>query len=226
MSEIQVATTHYDDWLQYHRKARWVSYWHQITEVLAVKPATCLEIGIGAGFVRDALTKQGLKVTTVDIDEGLGVDRVGDVRNLPCEDGEFDVVLCSQVLEHIPWAAVPSAVAELRRVCRTHSIVSLPQSGTGFGLSFGISVSAVGSRNVELLCGYLTHDSIGSTDSITGRCCRAERDSELFGGYSPTDSRSTGSSRCQSSRTTGTTFCSHLATATGYLATAEKVLLR
>jgi hypothetical protein len=142
MSELQVASTHYDNWLHYHRKARWISYWHQITEVLAVKPTTCLEVGVGAGFVRDVLSKQGVKVTTVDIDQGLGVDRVGDVRDLPCQDREFDVVLCSQVLEHIPWPAVPSAIAELRRICRTHSVVSLPQSGTGFGLSFGVSVGS------------------------------------------------------------------------------------
>lgn len=139
MSEIQVARAHYDDWLTYHRKARWISYWHQITEVLATRAATCLEIGIGAGFVRDALVKQGVAVTTVDIDQELGVDRVGDVRNLPCKDGEFDAVLCSQVLEHVPWQDVPRGVSELRRVCRTHSVVSLPQSGVGVGLSFGVS---------------------------------------------------------------------------------------
>ncbi len=139
VSEIQVASAHYDDWLHYHRKARWSSYWHQITEVLAVRPSTCLEIGIGAGFVRDALVKQGVAVTTVDIDQQLGVDRVGDVRSLPCGDGEFDVVLCSQVLEHVPWPDVPRGIAELRRVCRRHAIVSLPQSGFGFALTLGVS---------------------------------------------------------------------------------------
>lgn len=140
MSEIQVVSSHYDDWLRYNKKARWVSYWHQITEVLATGASSCLEIGTGFGVVRDVLVRSGLHVTTVDIDKALGVDRVGDVRDLPCGENEFDTVLCAQVLEHIPWHDVPLAVAELRRVCRTHAVVSLPQSGLGLGASMGVAV--------------------------------------------------------------------------------------
>ena len=139
MTEIQVERSHYD-WLPYNRKARWISYWHQITEVLATGGRTCLEIGTGSGFVRDALVKQGMTVTTVDIDPGLGVDRVGDVRRLPAEAREVDVVLCSQVLEHIPWQDVPAALAEIHRVCRSHAVISVPQAGLALGLSLGARV--------------------------------------------------------------------------------------
>jgi 2-polyprenyl-3-methyl-5-hydroxy-6-metoxy-1,4-benzoquinol methylase len=100
-SQPQVEPSHYRG-LDYNTKGRWASYWHQISEVLDVSPASCLEVGVGAGYVRHALQENGVTVTTVDIDPRLGVDRVGDVSALSCADGEFDVVLCAQVLEHVP----------------------------------------------------------------------------------------------------------------------------
>jgi Methyltransferase domain len=137
VTESQVSLEHYD-WATYNLKGRWASYWHQIDEALRTGAATCLEVGTGAGVVRDTLRSLGVAVTVVDIDAALGADRVSDVRDLAAGDEEFDVVLCSQVLEHVPWADVPRAVAELRRVCRTHAIVSLPQSGTDVAAMVGL----------------------------------------------------------------------------------------
>jgi len=42
--------------------------------------------------------------------------RQGNLESLPFEDGAFDLVLCSQVIEHVPVAE--RAVAELHRVLR------------------------------------------------------------------------------------------------------------
>jgi SAM-dependent methyltransferase len=141
-----VSPEHYD-WTTYNIKGRWVSYWHQVTEVVATGAKSVLEIGTGTGAVRDTLRGMGIEVTVVDIDAALGVDRVGDVRALPATDGEFDVVLCSQVLEHVPWADVPKAVAELRRVCRTHAIVSIPQSGVDVGMA--VTLPSAGTRRLH-----------------------------------------------------------------------------
>src|SRR5690606_32772432 len=55
--------------------------------------------------------------TGLDMQPGEGVDRVGDMHQLPPEwSGRFSAVLCSEVLEHVarPWIALP----ELRRVIR------------------------------------------------------------------------------------------------------------
>jgi SAM-dependent methyltransferase len=140
MSNIQVAAGHYDDWVVYNKKARWASYWHQVTEVLRTDARSCLEIGTGSGVVKRILTGMGVEVTSVDIDDDLSPDLIGDVRALPCEAGSFDVVLASQVLEHIPWPDVPTALSELHRVSRSHSVVSLPQAGVNVGLALGVHV--------------------------------------------------------------------------------------
>jgi SAM-dependent methyltransferase len=50
----------------------------------------------------------------VDVDRNAAADLVGTVEALPVEDASFDVVLCTQVLEHCDDPA--RAVAELRRV--------------------------------------------------------------------------------------------------------------
>jgi SAM-dependent methyltransferase len=50
----------------------------------------------------------------VDVVENPHADLHGAVESLPVEDGSFDVVLCTQVLEHVDDPAV--AVRELHRV--------------------------------------------------------------------------------------------------------------
>jgi SAM-dependent methyltransferase len=52
----------------------------------------------------------------VGVDIGPNADLVGTVESLPVEDASFDVVLCTQVLEHCDDPA--RAVRELRRVTR------------------------------------------------------------------------------------------------------------
>lgn len=145
----QVAPGHYD-W-GYSHKARWSSYWHQIDEVLAVNPATCLEVGSGAGIVEWVLRSSGVALVTVDIDERLGVDRVGSVTDLPAEDGEFDVVLCAQVLEHLPWDQFPVALQELARVADKRVVVSLPQCGRPIKLDVTLPTRGFGGRSWQFL---------------------------------------------------------------------------
>jgi len=52
--------------------------------------------------------------TSSDIEAREGVDVVADAHNLPFRDGEFEVILCSEVLEHLHTPEV--AIAEMYRV--------------------------------------------------------------------------------------------------------------
>lgn len=148
MTEPQVSPAHYAT-LAYDTQARWASYWHQIDEVLRVRPRSCLAIGVGSGVVHTRLRERGLNVITVDIDEALEPDRVGDVRALPAADHEFDVVLCAQVLEHVPFGDVGVALSEIARVARERAVVTVPTFGRTIELSFRVPpfrrVSWVGS---------------------------------------------------------------------------------
>ena len=88
----------YQKFHQYDYLSRWVSYWHQIDEVLKMDPKNVLEIGIGNKTVTDYLKKQGVAVTTLDINPKLKPDIVGSVLKIPVADGFFDVILCAEVL--------------------------------------------------------------------------------------------------------------------------------
>ena len=110
----------------YNTKERFASYWHQINEVLSRNPHDLLEVGIGNGFVNKYLKERRVQATSVDINTELGPDVVADVRELPFEDGKFEMSVCYEVLEHMPYESFLRGLSELRRVSREYVVISLP----------------------------------------------------------------------------------------------------
>lgn len=121
----QVDPSHYRN-MVYDSKERYISYWHQIDEVVRAKPQKVLEVGIGNGFVHRELRRHGLSVTTLDADARLEPDVVGSVTELPFERGAFDVACCFETLEHLPWDLLGKAASELARVSSRAVLLSLP----------------------------------------------------------------------------------------------------
>ena len=110
----------------YDTKERFISYWHQIDETMRLAPRRVLEVGIGNGFVSRYLMRRGIAVTTLDVVAELEPRIVGSVLSLPFEPLAFDMAVCCEVLEHLPYEAFPRALGELRRVSRGHVLLSLP----------------------------------------------------------------------------------------------------
>jgi SAM-dependent methyltransferase len=81
--------------------------------------AKVLSVGAG-GDVNARLRKQGqvrrFSVVELDIDPARGPDLVGDVCTYPLGEAEFDVVLISEVLEHLhsPHLAIENLARALR----------------------------------------------------------------------------------------------------------------
>lgn len=114
----------------YDSKERFCSYWHQIDEVLQLKPSKVLEIGVGNSFVTRYLQGKGANVTTLDIAYDLQPDVSGSVLTIPFINASFDAVSCCQVLEHLPYENFPESLKELARVSQCHVIISLPDATT------------------------------------------------------------------------------------------------
>ena len=90
-----------------------------------------IDVGCGGGILTEALARQGARVTGIDMAEApLAVARLHqaesgtdvDYRHATAEDiasqaaGQFDVVTCLEMLEHVPSpAAVVKACAEIVR---------------------------------------------------------------------------------------------------------------
>ena len=113
----------------YDNKRRLASYWHQVDECLALGGKSVLVIGQGSGLPSLLLERQGFEVTTVDIQPELKPTVLADVRQLPFSDGAFDVAICSQVLEHLPFDFFMACLYEQSRVVRRGLVLSLPDSG-------------------------------------------------------------------------------------------------
>lgn len=131
MREVQVAPEHYD-FERYDDAERWMSYWHQLRAVLAVRPRTVLEIGPGSGVCRRYLEHAGVDVKTLDIDASRGVDYVADITKLDetLPAGlTFDVVCAFQVLEHLPLDQFELCLRNLSHRSNKHVFISLPYRG-------------------------------------------------------------------------------------------------
>jgi len=123
---------------KYDYQDRWISYWHQINEVLKLNPNTILEIGIGNKIVSDYLRKQNIEVKTLDIDKDLEPDYIANVVNMSLDNNSFDVVLCAEILEHLPFEDFEKTLLELKRVSKKNVILSLPHFGPPLKISFKI----------------------------------------------------------------------------------------
>lgn len=123
----QVAKSHYE-FGRYTSQERWQSYWHQIDEVLKFSPQNVLVIGVGDAIVPKCLEALGCQVTTFDFDANLEPNITGDITNIDkyVSEGEFDVILCSQVLEHIEFGFLASTYAKLYSIANIGVIISLP----------------------------------------------------------------------------------------------------
>lgn len=126
-AKTQVDKEHYNH-MTYDHKARWLSYWYQIRAVLESNPKKVLEVGLGNGLTTEYLRKQGIEVFTLDIDSSLNPDLVGSITKIPLLDSSVDCVLAAEVLEHIPFNEVKTALKEMRRVSRGTAIISFPDS--------------------------------------------------------------------------------------------------
>jgi len=123
--KMKTAREHYFNEL-YDTKERFISYWHQINEIIKLKPNKVLEVGTGNGFVSKYLMEKGLDVTTLDIAQELKPNVAGSVLSIPFTNKSLDVVTCYEVLEHLPYVDFTKALKEIDRVSREHVILSLP----------------------------------------------------------------------------------------------------
>jgi len=119
----------------YDSKRRFCSYWHQIQEIISLKPKKILEIGIGSGFVSKYLRDKKFNLITYDIDKTLRPDVVGTILKAPFADQSFDVVACCEVLEHLPYEDFPKALREIYRLSKKYAILSLPDSTRAYRLN-------------------------------------------------------------------------------------------
>ena len=91
-----------------------------------VRGLRVLDVGCG-DRPYEQLLKGAAEIVGFDVPGNPHADLHGSIDAIPVEDGSFDVVLCLQVLEHVPDPA--TAVRELRRVVKPGGRVLLSTHG-------------------------------------------------------------------------------------------------
>lgn len=122
----QVEASHYN-FDEYVTWERWQSYYTQLSTVLRSQPKSVLVVGAGDGLVASMLKTLGIDVKTVDIDPDLKPDYCLSIlemsKSIPAQ---FDLVLCCQVLEHLPFENFRACLKELKALSKERVILSLP----------------------------------------------------------------------------------------------------
>lgn len=90
-----------------------------------------LDVGARDGYLSRLLTEHFAKVTALDLEKpAIAHDRItsvkGNVTRLEFADNSFDVVVCVEVLEHIPGKGLEQACRELSRVAKSHVVIGVP----------------------------------------------------------------------------------------------------
>jgi len=65
---------------------------------------------------------------SMDINAELKPNHIGSVLDMPFSDKKYDIVVCFQVLEHLPYENFEKALSELFRVAKRSVIISLPNA--------------------------------------------------------------------------------------------------
>lgn len=107
-----------------------------LSEVEQMHPESVLDAGCGEGFTLAKLEEgnigslhEGIEYDQTALDIGKTMYpkillKKGNIYQLPYSDNMFDVVLCTEVLEHLE--SPESAIKELQRVTKKHCVVSVP----------------------------------------------------------------------------------------------------
>jgi len=106
----------------------------RISGVLTLIPpevGSILDVGCGDGRITNRLATKYPRVVGVDISEAalqhVKAETVkASVESLPFKDGSFDLVLATELLEHLPKAIYHKAIAEMKRVAKEWIVISVP----------------------------------------------------------------------------------------------------
>ena len=141
-----------------------------MAEVKYVKPRRVLDVGCGEGFTLERLHKAHLGDKLVGIDflktaieigkkERPHLDlRVGTIYDIQAKDSSFDLVICSEVLEHVDDPG--KALSELTRVSSKYVLLSVPNE-PWFRLA-----NLIRGKNVSRFGNDIEHINHWSTDSF------------------------------------------------------------
>lgn len=119
------------DLTEYRNKASEKARVGNLMKLLPKVDGPVLDIGARDGFISRLLADRFPQVTALDLEQpSIEHERIqcvkGDITALQFADHAFSLVLCAEVLEHIPSHLLETACRELARVTKEYVLVGVP----------------------------------------------------------------------------------------------------
>ncbi|MEW6292618.1 MAG: methyltransferase domain-containing protein [Pseudomonadota bacterium] len=137
------------EWAKQLNLSNFVNSYYQYRDLQSLDGCRkILIVGPGQGLDTEILKWRGYEVQTFDIDETFHPDFIGSVHDLSqFSDQQFDAILASHVLEHLPATYLDAALKEISRVGR-YALIYLPVHGRHMQLRLipgfkGIDISLI-----------------------------------------------------------------------------------
>jgi len=109
---------------------------------------TALDVGCRDGYFSQILKKNGYRVTSIDIECRYEHCKVVDVNKiLPFVDNSFDIIWCSEVIEHLIDPA--KTIAEFRRVLKPTGKAILTTPNSKFWLYYILGLFGLTPQKVQ-----------------------------------------------------------------------------
>ncbi len=126
------------------------SFAHQLHHIWKMRPKSVIEVGLGNGFVSTFLKRSGIPVTTVDINPALEPDICAPLSELSKHvKVPVDLVVCCEVLEHMPIEELDANLDYLRTV-GSRLFLTLPNVNRTFGFAGFANIPKLGACLFDL----------------------------------------------------------------------------
>lgn len=104
----------------------WTRHFHVLRDLVAQAPGEVLEVGTGDGVLRRCAAPFVGRYRVLDINPALQPDILGNLLDpQPALQAGFDAVVCTEVLEHLPFAQLAAALAQLHAFLRPGGVLYL-----------------------------------------------------------------------------------------------------
>lgn len=95
--------------------------------------SSVLEVGCGDGRVINSLINKypdicGLDISNEALKQVKAPKIKGNLEKLPFLDDSYDIVVCCEVLEHLPYNIYEKALKEIERVAKDYILISVPNN--------------------------------------------------------------------------------------------------
>jgi hypothetical protein len=158
-----------EKWAQQLNLSNFINTYYQYRDLQALGPIErVLIIGPGQGLTPLILQWRGYDVSTLDIDETFKPDYLGSVHDMHTfQDGQFDAVIASHVLEHLAVPYLDTSLREIARVGR-YALIYLPVYGRHS------QVRLTGFKGIDLSIHLDVRNLLHKPDGIAPRYCQGQ----------------------------------------------------